>query len=141
MISEPSKQISPLEQINISIPEAICHPALPLLDHVSGIVVGNDAPQCLPPYPSWVASLELSSSNNDDIIKSKCANLLDNNIGPDGGLETNEIIQLKNKFDDLLLEELCDPCEDDEIPEEDPSCFDKEDPPKFCIGHTPSPNN
>lgn len=108
VISVPSKQVISLEQLNISIPDDIRHPPLPSLNHVSGIVDGNDTSKCLPSISkSWQASLATSASNYCNIPKNNCVNLPDNNIDPDGEpLETNEPIQLMNKFDSPLSEEL-----------------------------------
>lgn len=89
MISTPSKQFSPLEQLNIFFLD----PAPPFLNYTSGIVDENGATKRRHPLSKpGQASLSPFSSNDVNVPNNYCSNKLADNNG------LNEPIHLMNKF-------------------------------------------
>lgn len=107
VLSQPSNQVNPLDQLNMSIPDAIPHPLPHFLNQVSGIVDGMVLLSALSYNQVEQVSFEPMSSNGGNITKSNFANLLANNSALEcEPLETNDSIELTNRFDTLLLEAL-----------------------------------
>lgn len=97
--------------------------------------------ECLPPlFKPGHACLEPISVNHDNAPKSNGLHLVATGNGLDEEvLESNDPIQLMNKFESLLSEDQHKPCEEGETQDEDLIASDKEESPH--LGSPSPPKN